>query len=1040
MKATLSKILAASLAALMIIPAFVSADEVPGITAPDDANYGTMLISLDEEEESDKTVYVSQNGSDEIGDGKTPETALGSLQAGLYQLGLDGGTVVLMGEVPLGEKAVSWPAKKTEGMKRVTITGYDDEAVLLWNRSLNPDGDLTLEYLNIRIDKEWAYLNARGYDLVLGKGLVMSIKQAAEGETQMSTYFPIRGGGDTGNGIEGDTRITIYSGTYGAVCLGSRNASVTGNAYLTIHGGRFPGGITVGGEMGNDTKQDVKIMGDVYVTITGGNVDKITIPTNTTKDGTFSRGVDGKKILDVSKYVDAKPNWFGAFDEVKEYDSNLVEVKPEMLEAKAEGSYINGYPEADGTFSFKPQNTITRAEAITIISRLLAKDADIKGKYTSKYTDLAGHWATDNIAYLESLGVLDTLEERGAAILPNEPITRMEVCELIAAIGDFAAMKLVHFTDLGIRDNREAIYKLASEGIITGYANGDGTFSFKPADTITRAEFVTIVNRFIGRTANAENAANHTKFADIAGHWAFGNIVASATDSTLDGKEMWTQTKEKAAFVLPEEAKTAQDYIKALKAQSETLTTTAITDAIEVLTQKRIEEIRNTATTVEVTGKKYYVSAEGNDSNDGLSPNTAWKTIDKVSSAALRSGDGVFFRRGDIFAGQLTAKSGVTYSAYGEGAKPRLYYLELNAADKSLWEATEVAGIYKLTKKQYDDIGNIVFDGISNARKIYRSVESDGKFLDYYTKREFNTWKDLIDDLSFYHDADGTVYIKSDKGNPGELYKEIRLVPRQAIVRCGNNSCITVDNLHIAYGNFGISANPTSDGLTVQNCEFNWIGGCIQSGPLQYSATRTFPTPYGNGIEIYGQAQNFTVDNCYFWQIYDAAMTHQGSRNGNVACENIHYTNNVVEKAVYAVEIFYGNSDNAADIRSFNGTYIENNILRKGGGFGHYARPDGGVTALIRNGILMDNTTNYIVKNNILDRSETRIIMASADGGSKAMYYDNIYVQAKEAEFARRNGKLFVADALIAEELARTGTEHNSTYIIVDELGYGKDN
>ena len=230
----------------------------------------------------------------------------------------------------------------------------------------------------------------------------------------------------------------------------------------------------------------------------------------------------------------------------------------------------------------------------------------------------------------------------------------------------------------------------------------------------------------------------------------------------------------------------------------------------------------------------------------------------------------------------------------------------------------------------------------------------------------------------------------------------------------------------------------SQSGLTVQNCEFNWIGGCIQKGALEYSSTRTFPTPYGNAIEIYGEAKNYTVDNCYFYQVYDAAMTHQGSKNGNIAIENVHYTNNVVEKAVYAVEIFYGNSTSESDVRSFDGTYVENNILRMGGGFGHYARPDSGVTALIRNGALMDNTTNYIVKNNIFDRSETRIIQAGADGGSKAQYYDNIYVQAKEYTFANRNGKQFVADATLAEALASTGTEHNSTYIIVDELGYGK--
>lgn len=56
------------------------------------------------------------------------------------------------------------------------------------------------------------------------------------------------------------------------------------------------------------------------------------------------------------------------------------------------------------------------------------------------------------------------------------------------------------------------------------------------------------------------------------------------------------------------------------------------------------------------TGTAYYVSNDGDDNNDGLTPETAWRTLDKVSescgfdgNAILQPGDAVFFRRGDIF-------------------------------------------------------------------------------------------------------------------------------------------------------------------------------------------------------------------------------------------------------------------------------------------------------------------------------------------------------------------------------------------------------
>ena len=123
------------------------ANEVPGIVAPDDGNYAIMPI---EEVAEEKVVYV-KTGAAETNDGLTPESPLPTLQAGVNALGLEGGTLYIMGDVSLGEASVKWPGKKADGQKRITITGYDDNAVIGWNRALNPNGDLTIEYINIRL-------------------------------------------------------------------------------------------------------------------------------------------------------------------------------------------------------------------------------------------------------------------------------------------------------------------------------------------------------------------------------------------------------------------------------------------------------------------------------------------------------------------------------------------------------------------------------------------------------------------------------------------------------------------------------------------------------------------------------------------------------------------------------------------------------------------------------------------------------------------------------------------------------------------------
>ena len=51
------------------------------------------------------------------------------------------------------------------------------------------------------------------------------------------------------------------------------------------------------------------------------------------------------------------------------------------------------------------------------------------------------------------------------------------------------------------------------------------------------------------------------------------------------------------------------------------------------------------------SAKDYYISSTGNDSSDGLSSSTPWRTISKVNAefSKLNPGDRILFKRGDVF-------------------------------------------------------------------------------------------------------------------------------------------------------------------------------------------------------------------------------------------------------------------------------------------------------------------------------------------------------------------------------------------------------
>ena len=85
------------------------------------------------------------------------------------------------------------------------------------------------------------------------------------------------------------------------------------------------------------------------------------------------------------------------------------------------------------------------------------------------------------------------------------------------------------------------------------------------------------------------------------------------------------------------------------------------------LWKKNIFGKRNRPYFVDFTG--------GNDSNNGRSPGTAWKTVAKVNAATFHPGAVILFKRGETWdisaAAALTVpRSNLTFAAYGTGANP----------------------------------------------------------------------------------------------------------------------------------------------------------------------------------------------------------------------------------------------------------------------------------------------------------------------------------------------------------------------------------
>ena len=367
-----------------------------------------------------------------------------------------------------------------------------------------------------------------------------------------------------------------------------------------------------------------------------------------------------------------------------------------------------------------------------------------------------------------------------------------------------------------------------------------------------------------------------------------------------------------------------------------------------------VEEIKNSPTNVEVTGTKYYVSSsEGDDNNDGLSPESAWKSVQKVNDTTFEKGVGIFFKRGDEWRikDPLNVRSGMTISAYGEGKKPRFIgSVDASGADK--WEKTEYENIWKYTEKiggfEYN-VGAIIFDG-GRAWGIHVSPMDDGCRVDNGTVYNgFETYtiergpfagaKDLQGNLEFYHEIDrdpsvDTLYLYCREGNPGEVFKSIELVDRGELINIldgdpqdwnkNTSTDIMIDNMDMYAACFGVGSHNVKN-VTVQYCTFRWMGGSIQ-GINMFG--RNFSTRYGNAIESFGYADGFIMRYNYATQVYDCCWTAQ--HTGAVRFNNVQMYKNVADFANTGPEVWIGSGGSVTNLQ------IHDNYNRyMGYGFSH---------------------------------------------------------------------------------------------------------
>jgi len=327
------------------------------------------------------------------------------------------------------------------------------------------------------------------------------------------------------------------------------------------------------------------------------------------------------------------------------------------------------------------------------------------------------------------------------------------------------------------------------------------------------------------------------------------------------------------------------------------------------------------ATATAAYAADYYVSnSTGNDANDGLSEQSAWKTMEKLSSHIFEAGDNIYLKAGDVWNETLYAKgegnsqNWITLTLYGEGARPKIspgnnatfgIYLDNYAGWKfvGLEVCNAQAGIRTLISKNpeiehdgmwYEDLYvHHIMDAPQNPNHI-----ETGMYMSY----GISTFKVLNDKFKpltnvtmkncLIEDTDAPVTFASINNlfiedvimrrnyKEGILFSQINKTPGYSGYM---RNCKI---LHSGYpkgmywGTAGVQFNSTKD-FEMYDCEIAY--------------TKAPGNPDGCGLDFEGNDENITIRNNYFHDNEGVAIMVYKNPTWGSDNKNLFIIDNVIE-------------------------------------------------------------------------------------------------------------------------------------------------
>ncbi|MFR8523511.1 MAG: S-layer homology domain-containing protein [Gallintestinimicrobium sp.] len=144
-------------------------------------------------------------------------------------------------------------------------------------------------------------------------------------------------------------------------------------------------------------------------------------------------------------------------------------------------------------------------------------------------SDIAGHWAESVITQWQRKGLIQGYED--GTFKPGNTITRAEFVTLMNNAKGFWSEGGINFSDV---KNGSWFYSAVARAVAAGYVKGYSDGSFKPNNTITRAEAAVMIANTAKLSANEAGAYRFTDIGSIPA-WARGSVGAVVAAGYMTG-------------------------------------------------------------------------------------------------------------------------------------------------------------------------------------------------------------------------------------------------------------------------------------------------------------------------------------------------------------------------------------------------------------------------------------------------------------------------------------------------------------------------